>query len=198
MLTQKRLKELFDYSKETGIFIRKCDYGNGLRSRCKKGDVVGCDDGRGYLRVGIDGKDYRLHRLAFLFVDGYLPEHDVDHGNGIKSDTRWFNIEHVTNKCNSQNQKINSNNSSGFPGVGWNKKRNKWRSRLKNIHLGLHKTALDAALARITCECWSDDWSCNKRGELVKAVQLVWPEFNTRSIGHYGKSNTKKLTTKAG
>ena len=55
MVTQKRLKELFKYDPESGIFTRV----SGVRK-------VGWVENTGYIRVSIDNVKYYLHRLAFL------------------------------------------------------------------------------------------------------------------------------------
>ena len=59
-------------------------------------------------------------------------------------------------------------------GVNWSKQANKWSASVMlrgNVtNLGYHKTALDAALARLTWELQCPEWNCNHRSELVKAI----------------------------
>lgn len=168
MLTQKRIKELLNYDPNTGFFIWRVS----STYRAKKGDLVGNMDDMGYVRTSIDGKKYRLHRLAFLYMNGFFPEHQVDHKNRVKNDNRWVNLRHVTRSCNLQNQKINNKNTSGFTGVS--KCRNKWRAYIKisgkRINLGFYKDKLDAALARITFEDCDSRWHCNENNENRKNV----------------------------
>ena len=180
-LTQKRLKYIIDYNPETGVFT------NRVNSRTNiKGENAGYSDNNGYLQITLLGNRYLLHRLAFLYMDGYLPEYQVDHLNGVRSDNRWCNLRHVSRMCNMQNQKKHSNNSSGFPGVTWNKRNLKWQAcacvRSKHIHLGIHRNKLDAALARLTWEIQCDKWTCNHQGVLIKQIKKEWPEFNLRSV----------------
>lgn len=172
ILTQKRLKELLDYNPITGTFTSLT-----ARSGPKKksGEEPGYLNGEGYRVICVDGKQYRAHRLAYLYMEGYLPEHDVDHQKGIRHDNRWKEIRHATRSCNQQNRKISKNNASGFPGVSWHTKSEQWRASAclnnKTQYLGMHKTAIDAALARLTWELNTPEWECNYRSELVKAIE---------------------------
>ncbi len=177
MLTQERLKEALHYNKETGAFIRLIK-----RPNCGVGDSAGSITANGYLEIGVYGGSYTAHRLAFLYVDGYFPEGDVDHKNGNKTDNTWLNLRHVTRTCNSQNVAVSKLNSSGITGVGWSKCSNKWAARIvvggKSWHLGVYASKLEAALARFTEEVWNEKWTCNYRGFLVAAIKKEWPDFN--------------------
>lgn len=54
----------------------------------------------GYRVICVDYKDITEHRLVFLMVDGKLPDHDVDHINGIRDDNRLVNLRKVTRQQN--------------------------------------------------------------------------------------------------
>ena len=78
MITQERLKELFDY--QDGQLTWKVK-----KARANKGDIAGCNaeaSGIMYRQTKIDGKQYRVHCLVFLLHHGYLPK-QVDHIDGI-------------------------------------------------------------------------------------------------------------------
>jgi len=66
--------------------------------------------------------------------------------NNMKS-----NLRIVTNQQNQMNQRKQSNCSSKFKGVTWDKIYKKWQARIminrKSIHLGKFKDEIDAALA---------------------------------------------------
>jgi len=171
-LTQEILKELVSYDPETGIFT--C-----IKTRCrtKKGNIIGTIDSKGYVKAGILGKVYFCHRLAFLYMEGYFPEQTVDHINGIRTDNRWENLRHVSRKCNSQNKKLSSNNSSGFYGVSYNKRTNRWCSYIqlegKQTIIGYFKSPVEAAVARVKYEenCFS--WKCNlQKSNREKLLQM--------------------------
>ena len=82
-LTQERLKELLHYDPETGYFTWKISPNNAV----KVGSVAGTSMNN-YIRIIIDHKAYLAHRLAFLYMEGYFPEHEVDHINRIRDDNR--------------------------------------------------------------------------------------------------------------
>ena len=78
----------------------------------------------GYIVVGVRSHDYAAHRLAWLYVHGVWPVHEIDHINGVKSDNRICNLRDVPKAINSQNKRTTSKNISGLRGVspsykGW-------------------------------------------------------------------------------
>ena len=184
MITQSRLKELLSYDPDSGIFIWKISTNN----RVKSGSFAGSLRLDDYIEIMVDGKKYQAHRLAWLYTHGYDTENQIDHLNGIRNDNRISNLREVSQSCNLQNQKINSNNTSGFPGVTWVKRKQKWVAQIQiqgKVHgLGYYDTALDAALARYTEEVWNSNWTCNHRSELVKAIKKSWPEFQFTGENH--------------
>tara|TARA_R110002124_G_scaffold24569_5_gene89892 strand:- start:1766 stop:2269 length:504 start_codon:yes stop_codon:yes gene_type:complete len=145
MLTQNRLKELFSYNPLTGVFTRKVK----LSYKSKIGEVVGCLTKAGYLTTQVNGKSYRLHRLAYFYMTGDWPN-ITDHINGVKTDNRWTNLRSCTQQQNTFNQKISSNNTSGFKGVSWVSKRKKWYVTVgghkPNPHVGAFDSLEEAAI----------------------------------------------------
>lgn len=125
MITQKQLKELFEYNPETGIFIRK----KRTAMRQKVGEVVGVRCKKGYLRCGIYNKEYYLHRLAWLYVYGVIPE-NIDHINHNKTDNRISNLREVTNTENLRNMTKSKANTSGITGVSFLKTKKKWAAQI--------------------------------------------------------------------
>ena len=79
ILTADRLKSLFTYAPLTGRFSSRAN----SRNR-----AVGYRSQYGYLMVSINRKQYRAHRLAWLYVYGVWPNDEVDHINGNKEDNR--------------------------------------------------------------------------------------------------------------
>lgn len=188
-LKQARLKELLHYDPDTGLFTWKVSRQGVTHSKVAGSVTQGVKDENGkyqYRVICVDHTRYRAHRLAFLYMEGYFPEHGVDHKNGIPDDNSWDNLRHSTQKCNLQNTGMNSNNTSNFPGVYYFKEGKKWcayiRINRKKIHLGLFKHRLNAALARLTAEINHPEWTCNYRSELIKAIKRVWPEFPLTEI----------------
>ena len=144
-LTLERLLYVMNYDPTTGIFVAN------LTNRRRK---AGARSDRlvesGYRLVCIDGKEYRAHRLAWLYVHGCWPTGEIDHINNIRTDNRIANLREATSIENNRNIKIRSNNTSGYKGVWYSKRRKKWRARItvdwRDIELGFYDSA-EAAYA---------------------------------------------------
>ena len=142
-LTVDLLNELFDYDKETGDLIWKACKSR----RVKVGAIAGSLESNGYKRLKINFKSYLVHRIVFLMHKGYLPK-TIDHINGDRLDNRIENLRAVTANQNQHNRKLNSNSTSGFKGVSWCKRDNKWKATIKlegkRINLGRFNTIEEA------------------------------------------------------
>ncbi len=161
MITQERLKELFDYDETTGELVWKVKRTGGV----KAGDVAGYIKKDGYRNIQVDGKKYLAHRLIWLYVHGYTPENSIDHISRQRHDNRITNLRHVTQSCNLRNTGNRVDNQSGVKGVCWIKAQGKWMAQItvagKNIHLGCYKTLKAAAKARYDKEQELDWSSCS-------------------------------------
>ena len=140
MITREKLKELMHYNPETGQFIWLVNR-NSYGGKVIIGAVAGDRDHHGYYRIGVDGGRYRLHRLAWLYQTGCWPAEHIDHINGIKDDNRFCNLREA-NRCeNLSNRGKNKNNTSGYKGVWFNRKLQKWIAGItvnnKVIHIGV-------------------------------------------------------------
>ncbi len=157
-LTAEQLRSILDYDQETGIFTWKVRAAN----RVKAGDAAGSLGGDGYLQISVQSRRYQAHRLAWLHFHGVWPEDQLDHINRNKTDNRLVNLRDVTQKQNMQNRSKPSNNTSGHPGVSWNKRLSKWQAKIehnrKQIHLGYFSILEEAVAARKAAEklYWAD------------------------------------------
>ena len=156
-ITQERVRQLFDY--KDGSLIRKVSVG----MRGKKGDVVGWKDSDGYLVTGVDGKNYKNHRLIWLWFYGYLPENCLDHKDKNPSNNDISNLREASKSCNGRNSKISSVNKSGVRGVSWVPRDKIWRacisinSKLFNLGSSIDFTeAVARRLAAEQCLNWAD------------------------------------------
>lgn len=111
MLIQHRLKELFSYDPETGLFTRlkniKGQYAGIVRNTPNR---------KGYLCLLIDNKIYQQHRLAFLYMIGRWPT-IIDHKDGDGANNKWDNLREATNSQNLRNVGARKNNKLGVKGV---------------------------------------------------------------------------------
>jgi hypothetical protein len=148
MITQSELKQILHYCPETGVF-----------TRLNHGRKVGKKLHNGYNRIVVLRKEYKAHRLAWLYVYGEFPKMHIDHINRIRNDNRIVNLreaDYFLNRFNRGVEKISSKNKSGITGVIFNKKQNKWRAYIYknyvNIYLGLFETKEEAGQARKDAE----------------------------------------------
>ena len=145
MVTQERLKEVLDYDSETGIFTRYKMHLNGDRRTV--GEVAGWANPSGYIKISIDNKSYSAHRLAWLFVYGFMPQM-IDHKNNISGDNRMSNLRESNKSTNAMNQKKTNGCSSKFKGVTFMKRDKNWQARIglngKRIYLGSFDTEEEA------------------------------------------------------
>jgi hypothetical protein len=126
MITQELLKTLFNYNPLTGDFTRIKAAG----ARGRIGDVAGCLQSDGYNYMRMQGKLYKAHRVAWLYIHGQWPKDHIDHINSVRNDNRLSNLREATPSQNMANTCIQTNNSSGLKGVSWCKYTNKWRAQI--------------------------------------------------------------------
>jgi hypothetical protein len=112
------------------------------------GTAITGKNSTGHIRLGLDGKNYLGHRIAWLITHGKWPPL-VDHKNRVSDDNRLSNLRAATHSQNSSNTRIYSTNTSGFRGVWRNG--NRWaasiRSDYKIMFLGNFASKEDAACA---------------------------------------------------
>lgn len=165
-LTQARLKELLHYDPETGIFTWLVTRGGGASSGRKAGAI---NRRTGYFRIGLDGKDYLSHRLAWLYSYGSWPTDQLDHIDRDRSNNRISNLRPSNGAGNSNNRGLRSDNTSGFRGVRAvkNKKHVRWASYGcvdgKDKYLGRFSTPEEAASV-------AEAWRKEHHGEFYSCI----------------------------
>lgn len=159
-LTQDILKEYLSYDENTGLFT--C-----IKKRCQRdivGGGVGTPDKDGYVVITMGSSRYKAHRLAILYTDGYMPEHQVDHINRITNDNRRINLREVSQQCNSRNTSVRSDNTTGVTGTTRDSKTGKWVAQIfvsgSKEYLGSFEEHSDAVKARWDAEVKHDYANC--------------------------------------
>jgi hypothetical protein len=113
IITAERLRELLNYDPSTGLFTWLVS-----RGPAKIGGIAGCMDGEWYIVIGVDVRQYRAHRLAWLYMTGEWPIYEIDHKNTIQYDNRFDNLRQATRSQNKQNmRRAMSCNRCGLLGV---------------------------------------------------------------------------------
>lgn len=153
MITQARLRELLDYNPETGVFSWRVRRGPSAPAGAVAGRISKAkrDAGGGYRWVGVDGKEYLAHRLAWLYMRGEMPPCEIDHRNTLRADNRFDNLRLCDDTQNMANRKIQANNTTGFKGVSLNKATGKFVASIQRCgqykYLGLFPTPEQAHAA---------------------------------------------------
>lgn len=127
MVTAEDLQKILEYKPETGDFLWRLDRGR-IRAGRKAGCVESDKSGLKYVRIGIFGRPYRAHRLAWLYSHGSWPDGLVDHINGDTLDNRLRNLRVVTPQENQWNAKVFRGSSGAVPGVA--RSGNRWVARV--------------------------------------------------------------------
>ena len=137
------------YDPLKGVFTWIFDGTRGV----KAGDIAGSKLPTGYFQLCVAGKRIPAHRVAWLFVHGEFPDKSIDHINRNKSDNRIENLRLATPEQNAQNRDKNSKNTSGYKGVTWHKRDERWQAAItvkgKVLHLGYYNIVVDASKAYI-------------------------------------------------
>lgn len=121
-LSQIRLRELLTYDAETGEFswIKV--------KRRLPGSKAGTLHSGGYISIKIDQVRHLSHRLAWFYVTGVWPPHDVDHINGQRDDNRFCNLRLASRSQNLQNMRRKGPWSKG---VSFDERRRKFRATIQ-------------------------------------------------------------------
>jgi hypothetical protein len=145
-LTQEYLKDVYEY--QDGELIRKHRQGNK-----QAGTTVGCMQKIGYKITVINKKFFYLHRLIFMFHNGYMPL-SIDHIDGNKSNNKIENLRPCNASENLSNRSNQSNSKSGHKNVYWLKNRSQWvvalNAKNKKYHIGYYNDINQAIQAAST------------------------------------------------
>lgn len=161
-LTQRRLKEYLFYDKDTGKFYWIKNTG----PNCSIGDEAGWVS-LGYRHIQLLNKSYPAHRLAWLYMEGYLPEHDVHHRDDNGLNNKWDNLEHLNRSCHLKTRNPSKANKSGIIGVCYNKRDGLWQMQIaknKNERIReYYKNFNDAVKARYKYEVLLGYFKCKEK-----------------------------------
>ena len=145
----ERLKTRVVYNPKTGLFTDL------------KGVAIGHDfklkgKGTAYTTIVVDGKSYRAHRLAFIYMTGSAPG-IIDHINGDGTDNRWLNLRGVNHSESAKNMPLRKDSTSGIPGVNKYKGDWGWRALITDLegnrlHLYQGKDFFEACCRRKSAE----------------------------------------------
>lgn len=122
LLSHQEIRRLFDYDPETGVLRWRVDRGVNKT----KGREIKSGGSHGYLDVKINGKKYMAHRVVWFYTYGEWPADELDHANKDRKDNRIKNLRPATHSENQHNSTKYKNNTSGYTGVSFHKRKGKW------------------------------------------------------------------------
>lgn len=136
-LTHGELIQLLSYDPSTGKFVWNVAPRRGIAA----GTSAGTPRPDGYQKIAIRERGYMAHRLAWFYVHGQWPAHQIDHINGVRNDNRISNLREVTHA-------ENLHNMPRARGYTWHKKDRKWQAQIqingKYVYLGYFATEQEA------------------------------------------------------
>lgn len=151
MLTQSYLKKILKYNPDTGIFVWRINSAKNIKAN----DIAGTTS-HGYIVIQINNKPYGAHRLAWFYMTGKWPKAQIDHGDHVRSNNKWPNLDEATCQENGKNQSIRKTNTSKITGVYFNKRNKIWVAQIninkKPVGLGGFKDKFEAICCRKSAE----------------------------------------------
>jgi hypothetical protein len=144
-IAHDELTQLVNYDLNTGVFTRRFSRGDHA-----PGSLIGGKSPQGYWYIGVGGKQYPAHRLAWFYVNKEWPDGDVDHINRDRLDNRIANLRVTNRSFNIHNTDI-AKGVSGVRGVS-KTSYGKWEARIEiqrvGYQIGTFNTIEEAAEAR--------------------------------------------------
>lgn len=136
-------KKRLYYNQYTGLFIYLIPV-----MQMRPGDIAGSPNTNGHIQIMIDKIYYMAHNLAWFYMTGEWPQNIVDHKDRNYSNNKWENLRPATFSQNQGNTKIRKDNKTGYKGVHFDKRSNKFVAQItiynKRTWLGTRETAEEA------------------------------------------------------
>jgi HNH endonuclease len=168
-LTVERLRAVLDYNPETGEFRWKERQAKGSGWYHKifntqfAGKPAGCPDVHGYIQIMIDQRNYKAHRLAWLWTHGSLPaDKEIDHRDRNPANNVLGHLRLATRRQQVANT---GPRKPGHPkGCYWSARDKKWSAWIyidgRKVSLGAFKRLENARAARFQAEAkYHGEWA---------------------------------------
>lgn len=155
--SEKDLNEIIEYDDYAEIVLYNKNCEEVARAIIDLDDIEKCKKYKWTLKSD-SGYVCNLKNLNYIhrFIVNCPEDMVVDHVNHNKLDNRKINLRICSQGENTFNHKMYKTNTSGYPGVSWHKKANKWRVRIqikgKEINLGLFEDLDEAIKVRKEAE----------------------------------------------
>ena len=134
------VRSQLSYEPETGLLRWRINW-----MRRQIGSIAGnLRPQDGYIRVGLRGRAYMAHRVAWLHYHGRWPEAEIDHINNDRADNRITNLREATRQQQLWNTRRAKNGLKGTHMA----QDGRWMAQIKlngkSTHIGAFKTQGEA------------------------------------------------------
>jgi len=142
---QQKLEKVGYFDVEQGRFIR-----TRIASGKAKLGPMGYINDKGYIKIEILSAQFKQSQLVYLWFTGRLLKTGemLDHIDRNTSNDHPSNLRVVSRSINSRNAKMSINNTSGYTGVTYNKRLNRYISQTNKTYHGCFSSAEEAYRAR--------------------------------------------------
>jgi len=141
-ISHAELLSVLHYDPSSGVFV----WNKTLSNAAVSGARAGSFQKTKHRQIQINGKKYKEHRLAWLYIYGKMPEHEIDHINGNPSDNRICNLRDVTHRENGNN--LIKHRKGKLAGCYYSQAAKAWLAQIqingKWKYLGKHPTEKEA------------------------------------------------------
>lgn len=160
------LRMLLNYNPTTGklywkhrnaAWFKNCSQSvaNQWNAKHESQEAFTSTDAAGYHHGTIFGKQYYAHRVIWCMVYDEWPV-EIDHQDGCNSNNKLLNLIDGSHRSNMMNVKLRCDNHTGFVGIAWDQRRNKWTARIhvngRNLFIGSFVDLDNAVSARQAAE----------------------------------------------
>ena len=140
ILPAKKLREILWYEPATGEFFWI------ERKQGRRFAINPTKSDKRYAKIGIAGRSYQCHIVAWAWMTGRWPKRTIDHINSDKLDNRWANLRLATQQQQTWNRKRRHGAKSPYIGI-WRTLEGRWAATCSKEYLGNFDTAEEAAEA---------------------------------------------------
>ena len=126
-LTQERLQEILHYDPRSGEFRWRMQ--DDLEHRV--GEIAGSSMRSDYWCIHVDGRSYRAHKLAWLYMTGAWGRPLVDHRDGDPFNNRWRNLR-LANRLTDARYCRRRRSEPVFAGITLDRRSGQWTARVSN------------------------------------------------------------------
>ena len=125
-LTQERLQEVLHYDPPSGEFRWRTQEDPEHRA----GQVAGCSMRSDYWCIHVDGRGYRAHQLAWLYMTGEWGRPLIAHRDGDPFNNRWRNLRLANCLSRTAHRQCRRGDRPVFAGIALDRRSGQWTANI--------------------------------------------------------------------